>query len=82
MGLRLARFALFADGAHELDIVPRQEHLQAFQLLVQRFLFLQAAPNLLPPPVLAVRLRLGLEGQRGAKHDLLLAPAGAAERQD
>ena len=33
---RLIRFALFAGGAHESDILPRQERLQAFQLLVQR----------------------------------------------
>jgi hypothetical protein len=36
----------------------------------------------LPPLVLAVRLRLGREGRRGAKRGLLLAPVAAAERQD
>ena len=80
--LRLVCFALFADGAHEPNIVPRQEHLQAFQLLVQSFLFLQTAVDLLPPLILAVRPRFGQEGRGGAKRGLLLAPVSAAELQD
>ena len=82
LGLRLARFALFADGAHEPDIVPRQKHLHAFQLLAQSFLFLQTAVDLLPPLVLAVRPRLEQEGRREAKRGLLLAPVGSAGLQD
>ena len=80
-GLRLARFALFADGAHEPDIVPYQKRLQAFQILVQRLLFLHAALDLLPLLVLAVYLRLEREGQRKETRGLL-APVSAAELQD
>ena len=82
LGLRLVRFALFADGAHEPDIVPRQEYLHAFRILAQSFLVLQTAVDLLPPLVLAVRPRLEQEGRREAKRGLLLAPVGAAGLQD
>ena len=80
-GLRLARFVLFADGAHEPDIVPHQKRLQAFQLLVYRLLFLHAALDLLPLLVLAVHLRLEREGEHRETRGLL-APVSAADLQD
>ena len=63
-------------------LFPIKSVLHAFQLLVQCLLFLQAPLGLLPPLVLAVRLRFGRERRRGAKSGLLLAPVGTAERQD
>ena len=72
---------MLADRAHEPDIVPRQERLQVFQLLIQRLLFLQAPLGLFPPLVLAVRLGLGRQRRGGPKCGRV-APVAAAERED
>jgi hypothetical protein len=79
--LRLIRLAMLADRSHEPDVVPRQERLQGFQLLVQRLLFLQLPLGLFPPLVLAVRLRPGRQGRGGPKRGLV-APVASSECQD